>query len=185
MFCTHDYVVDVGKVCNDVEHFVPYQVKTPGGRIVYIYIKKRGTVPKCGDCKTKLPGIKPSRPRERCTMSKRLKTVNRAYGGTRCHKCVRNRLWSWHGARRPKWLEREFTDRKVRGSNPPSATRLPLSRLGQPGGIPALVLPSGNMAARHRKGATAERFLSAILSFANADEPVGFYGPTHSAAPTI
>ncbi|KAG5442562.1 hypothetical protein CRM22_004526 [Opisthorchis felineus] len=68
------------------------KVKTPGGRIVYIYIKKRGTVPKCGDCKTKLPGIKPSRPRERCTMSKRLKTVNRAYGGTRCHKCVRNRV---------------------------------------------------------------------------------------------
>ncbi|TPP58253.1 Large subunit ribosomal protein L34e [Fasciola gigantica] len=67
-------------------------VKTPGGRVVYIYVKKRGTFPKCGDCKTKLPGIKPSRPRERASMSKRLKTVNRAYGGTRCHKCVRNRV---------------------------------------------------------------------------------------------
>ncbi|KAG5449301.1 hypothetical protein CSKR_100613 [Clonorchis sinensis] len=55
-------------------------------------------------------------------------------------------------------LERERTDRKVRGSNPASASRLPLSRLGQPGSIPALVLPSGGMAARHRKGATAERF---------------------------
>ncbi|KER33217.1 hypothetical protein T265_00906 [Opisthorchis viverrini] len=59
----------------------------------------------------------------------------------------------------PKWLEREFTDRKVRDSNPTSASRLALSRLGQPGSIPALVLPSGGMAARHRKGATAERFL--------------------------
>ncbi|KER23900.1 hypothetical protein T265_08319 [Opisthorchis viverrini] len=29
--------------------------------------------------------------------------------------------------------------------------------LGQPGSIPDLVLPSGGMAARHRKGATAER----------------------------
>ncbi|KER23319.1 hypothetical protein T265_08765 [Opisthorchis viverrini] len=48
----------------------------------------------------------------------------------------------------------------VRGSSPTSATRLPLSRLGQPGSIPALVLPSGGMAARHRKGATAEGFLS-------------------------
>ncbi|KAG5450743.1 hypothetical protein CSKR_108951 [Clonorchis sinensis] len=56
-------------------------------------------------------------------------------------------------------LERERTDRKVCGSNPASASRLPLSRLGQPGSIPALVLPSGGMAARHRKGATAERFL--------------------------
>ncbi|KAG5441692.1 hypothetical protein CSKR_103172 [Clonorchis sinensis] len=60
-------------------------------------------------------------------------------------------------ARWPKWSEREFTGRKVRGSNPTSASRLPLSRLGQPGSIPALVLPSGGMAARHRKGATAER----------------------------
>ncbi|KER25926.1 hypothetical protein T265_06730 [Opisthorchis viverrini] len=67
-------------------------------------------------------------------------------------------------SRWPKWLECEFTDRKVRGSNPTSATRLPLSRLGQPGSIPALVLPSGGMAARHRKGATAERFLSFFLS---------------------
>ncbi|KER29428.1 hypothetical protein T265_03993 [Opisthorchis viverrini] len=30
-------------------------------------------------------------------------------------------------ARWSKWLEREFTDRKVRGSNPTSATRLPLA----------------------------------------------------------
>ncbi|KER24060.1 hypothetical protein T265_08192 [Opisthorchis viverrini] len=61
------------------------------------------------------------------------------------------------GARWTKWLEREFTDRKVRGSNPTSATRLPLSRLRQPGSIPALVPPSCGMAARHRKGATAGR----------------------------
>ncbi|KAG5444487.1 hypothetical protein CSKR_101833 [Clonorchis sinensis] len=43
------------------------------------------------------------------------------------------------GARRPKWLERELTDRKIRGSNPTSAFRIPLSRLGQPGSIPALL----------------------------------------------
>ncbi|KER22682.1 LOW QUALITY PROTEIN: hypothetical protein T265_14800 [Opisthorchis viverrini] len=52
------------------------------------------------------------------------------------------------GSRWFKWLEREFTDREVRGTNPSSASRHPLSRLGQPGGIPALVLPSGCMAAR-------------------------------------
>ncbi|KAG5446073.1 hypothetical protein CSKR_103847 [Clonorchis sinensis] len=56
-----------------------------------------------------------------------------------------------------QWLEREFTDRKVRGSNPTSVSRLPLSRLGQSGSIPALVLPLGGMAATHRKGVTAER----------------------------
>ncbi|KER31964.1 hypothetical protein T265_01897 [Opisthorchis viverrini] len=57
-----------------------------------------------------------------------------------------------------KWLEREFTD-KIRGSNPTYATRLPLSRLTQPGSIPALVPPSCGMTAKHRKGATAEREL--------------------------
>ncbi|KAG5441168.1 hypothetical protein CSKR_102735 [Clonorchis sinensis] len=54
-------------------------------------------------------------------------------------------------ARWLKWLEREFTDRKFHGSNPTSASRLPQSRLGQPSSIPALVLPSGGMEARHQK----------------------------------
>ncbi|KAG5447262.1 hypothetical protein CSKR_108639 [Clonorchis sinensis] len=66
----------------------------------------------------------------------------------------------FQGARWLKWLERKFAARKVRGSNPTSASRLPLSRLGQPGSIPALVLPSGSMAARHRKGVTAEQSVS-------------------------
>ncbi|KAG5450463.1 hypothetical protein CSKR_105125 [Clonorchis sinensis] len=62
-----------------------------------------------------------------------------------------------------QWLQSEFTARKVLGSNPTSASRLPLSRLGQPVSIPALVHPSDGMAARHRKGVTAERFFSEIL----------------------
>ncbi|KAG5452513.1 hypothetical protein CSKR_103318 [Clonorchis sinensis] len=35
-----------------------------------------------------------------------------------------------HWARWPEWLEREFTDRKVRGSNPTSTSRLPCLGLG-------------------------------------------------------
>ncbi|KAG5442752.1 hypothetical protein CSKR_104249 [Clonorchis sinensis] len=66
------------------------------------------------------------------------------------------------GARWPNWLEPEFTDRKGRGSNRTSASRLPPSRLGQLDSIPALVQPSGGMAARHRKGATAERLFFQI-----------------------
>ncbi|KER21579.1 hypothetical protein T265_15055 [Opisthorchis viverrini] len=62
------------------------------------------------------------------------------------------------GARWLRWLEREFTYRKVRVSNPTSDSRLLLPRLGQPSSIPALVLPSGGMAARHRRGVTAERY---------------------------
>ncbi|KAG5441561.1 hypothetical protein CSKR_111412 [Clonorchis sinensis] len=65
-------------------------------------------------------------------------------------------------ARWLKWLEREFTGRKVHVSTPTSASRLPLSGLGQPGGI--LVLPSGSMASRHRNGFTAERSFFLVCS---------------------
>ncbi|KAH9361686.1 hypothetical protein HPB48_005161 [Haemaphysalis longicornis] len=69
-----------------------YISKTPGGKLVYLYLKKPGSVPKCGDCKLKLRGITPARPRELSALSKRHKTVTRTYGGSRCGKCVRNRI---------------------------------------------------------------------------------------------
>ncbi|KAG5442703.1 hypothetical protein CSKR_108010 [Clonorchis sinensis] len=49
------------------------------------------------------------------------------------------------GSETVKWLESKFTDRSVRRSNPSAALRLPLSRFGQHGSIPALVLPSSGM----------------------------------------
>ncbi|KER28386.1 hypothetical protein T265_04769 [Opisthorchis viverrini] len=73
-------------------------------------------------------------------------------------KITKQEPLSRHVARCLRWLERGFTNRKVRGLNPTYAPQLFLSGLGQPGGIPALVLPSGSMAARHRKGVTDEQF---------------------------
>ncbi|KAN0061799.1 60S ribosomal protein L34A [Thecaphora frezii] len=67
-------------------------VKTPGGRLVYHHTKKLPTSPKCGDCHVALPGVKSLRPREYANVSKRLKTVQRAYGGSRCANCVRTRV---------------------------------------------------------------------------------------------
>src|SRR5207248_1274511 len=32
-------------------------IKTPGGNLRYLHIKKRGSAPRCGDCKMKLPGV--------------------------------------------------------------------------------------------------------------------------------
>lgn len=32
-------------------------IKTPGGKLRYLHIKKRGSPPKCGDCGIKLPGV--------------------------------------------------------------------------------------------------------------------------------
>lgn len=67
-------------------------VKTPGGKLVYHHKRKPGTVPKCGDCGTALIGIKARRPREFANISKRQKTVQRAYGGSRCANCVHDRI---------------------------------------------------------------------------------------------
>ncbi|KAG5451169.1 hypothetical protein CSKR_102663 [Clonorchis sinensis] len=84
-----------------------------------------------------------------------------------------------------QWLRRQLTDQRVRGSNPTSTYRLPLSRfgqpdsipalvppsvcmaarLGQPGSIPALVFPSGSMAVRQRKVFIAGRLLLLLLLF--------------------
>lgn len=35
-------------------------IKTPGGELRYLHIKKKGTAPKCGDCGSKLAGVSPS-----------------------------------------------------------------------------------------------------------------------------
>jgi large subunit ribosomal protein L34e len=41
--------------------------KTPGGRVTYQYVKKLGTVPKCGDCGVNILGVPAVRPKEvRC-----------------------------------------------------------------------------------------------------------------------
>jgi ribosomal protein L34E len=34
-----------------------FRVKTPGGRLVYQYIHKRGSGVKCGDCGKKIHGV--------------------------------------------------------------------------------------------------------------------------------
>ncbi|KER33102.1 hypothetical protein T265_00995 [Opisthorchis viverrini] len=90
-----------------------------------------------------------------------------------------------------RWLEREFIDRKVRDSNSTSASRLPLSRLRQPGSIPALVLPSG----RWQLGiATAERLLvsssgdnvfsfQAVVGFSPPDVLLGSEDPSEENGP--
>ncbi|XP_077999009.1 large ribosomal subunit protein eL34-like [Glandiceps talaboti] len=66
--------------------------KTPGGKLVYLYTKKKGAIPSCGDCKRKLFGIKPARPKQLMSMSKTKKHVTRTYGGSRCGTCVRQRI---------------------------------------------------------------------------------------------
>ncbi|KAF1816541.1 60S ribosomal protein L34-B-like protein [Eremomyces bilateralis CBS 781.70] len=67
-------------------------IKTPGGELRYLHIKKRGTAPKCGDCGEKLAGVPALRPHEYAQISRPKKTVQRAYGGSRCANCVKDRV---------------------------------------------------------------------------------------------
>ncbi|KAH7730990.1 60S ribosomal protein L34 [Aphelenchoides avenae] len=66
--------------------------KTPGGRNVYLYRKKSGNVPKCGDTGVPLKGIRAARPRKLSKLTKRLKTVTRTYGGCLSPQAVRQRI---------------------------------------------------------------------------------------------
>eukprot|EP00499_Haloplacidia_sp_CaronLabIsolate_P008649 CAMPEP_0196774820 /NCGR_PEP_ID=MMETSP1104-20130614/3647_1 /TAXON_ID=33652 /ORGANISM="Cafeteria sp., Strain Caron Lab Isolate" /LENGTH=115 /DNA_ID=CAMNT_0042144983 /DNA_START=69 /DNA_END=416 /DNA_ORIENTATION=+ len=67
-------------------------VKTPGGRMTIQYSVKKASSPICGDCGTKLPGLPVMRPKEYKRLAKSQRTVSRAYGGSRCSKCVQDRI---------------------------------------------------------------------------------------------
>ena len=66
-------------------------VKTPGGKLAGHYAKKKRAGPKCGDCKKSLPGIKHLNSFAYKNTHKRERTVSRAYVGSRCANCVRQR----------------------------------------------------------------------------------------------
>lgn len=67
-------------------------VRTPGGKLVYHYLKKKASGPKCGDCGYKLTGIPALRPREYSRIRKSQRTVARAYGGSRCGGCTKKKI---------------------------------------------------------------------------------------------
>ena len=68
--------------------------RTPGKRIVYLYTKKVGKASKsaCGVCPGRLRGVRAVRPKVLMRLSKTKKHVSRAYGGSMCAKCVRDRI---------------------------------------------------------------------------------------------
>jgi large subunit ribosomal protein L34e len=69
-----------------------YSVKTPGNKLVAQYITKRGSIPKCGDCQLPLQGLKAQRTLTLKWAKKRERRVSRAYGGSQCAQCVRQRI---------------------------------------------------------------------------------------------
>ncbi|XP_010932825.1 large ribosomal subunit protein eL34 [Elaeis guineensis] len=69
-------------------------VKTPGGKLVYQYTKKRASGPKCPVTGKRIQGIPRLRPAEykRSRLSRNRRTVNRAYGGVLSGSAVRERI---------------------------------------------------------------------------------------------
>merc|ERR1711939_294611 len=68
------------------------KVKTPGGVLTFHKVAKRASKIKCGDCGNALQGLPCVRPMEYARIAKNKMRVARAYGGSRCATCVRQRI---------------------------------------------------------------------------------------------
>jgi large subunit ribosomal protein L34e len=64
-------------------------VKTPGGRVVVHYRKRKPGKAKCGSCRALLKGVPRERPYKMRSMAKTKKRPERPYGGVLCSKCMR------------------------------------------------------------------------------------------------
>jgi large subunit ribosomal protein L34e len=69
---------------------------TSGSRVVVQYVQKRGHGPRAPhegcDCGKRINGIAQLRPYHYKKLSRRQKTVSRAYGGVLCGGCVKSRI---------------------------------------------------------------------------------------------
>ncbi|XP_051017337.1 60S ribosomal protein L34-like [Acomys russatus] len=65
-----------------------------GNRIVYLYNKKVGKAPQsaCGVCPGRLRGVCAVKPKVLMKLSKTKKHISRAYSGSMCAKCDRDRI---------------------------------------------------------------------------------------------
>ncbi|ORM41261.1 60S ribosomal protein L34-A [Babesia sp. Xinjiang] len=97
-------------------------VKTPGGRLVVQRRVKVAQGPKCGDCKCRLAGIAALRPHLYRTLKKRERTVSRAYGGVRCHTCVKDRIIRAFLKEEQKSLKKAIEEREAKNAAAAKAT---------------------------------------------------------------
>ena len=87
-------------------------VRVPGGKLAFHYIGQTAQPMRCGDCGCKLAGIPCVRPAALHRLSKRQKHVTRAYGGSRCAKCVRERILRAFLLEEQKIVKRVLRQRK-------------------------------------------------------------------------
>jgi len=66
------------------------QRRTPGGRTVVHYRKRKPSKAKCGSCGALLKGVPRERPYKMMRMAKTKKRPERPYGGVLCSRCMRS-----------------------------------------------------------------------------------------------
>ena len=67
-------------------------VKTPGGRTVIHYKKRKPGKAKCASCGAVLAGVARARPFHMRQMAKTKKRPTRPYGGNLCSRCMRKAI---------------------------------------------------------------------------------------------
>jgi len=67
-------------------------VKTPGGKTVLHYRKRKSAKPQCGACGKVLPGVARGRITDIKKMSKTERRPERPFGGALCSECMRMHL---------------------------------------------------------------------------------------------
>ena len=68
------------------------KVKTPGGKTVMHYRRRKPNAAKCGSCGAVLKGIARERPYKMRKMAKSKKRPTRPYAGVLCSKCLKAKL---------------------------------------------------------------------------------------------
>lgn len=74
--------------------------KTPGGRTVRQFKKRKPSKPKCSKCGKILPGVPRERPYKMQRMAKTKKRPERPFGGVLCTACMRRAIIA--KSRKPK-----------------------------------------------------------------------------------
>jgi large subunit ribosomal protein L34e len=82
----------VGRHCYNTKQHAAKAVRTPGGKLKAQRLYKTAKGPKCSDCKNALQGIKHVKSSQYHALKKRERTVSRAYGGSCCAGCVKQRI---------------------------------------------------------------------------------------------
>ncbi len=68
------------------------KVKTPGGRTVTHYRKRKPAKAKCASCKAPLKGVPRERPYKIKRLAKTKKRPERPFGGVLCSRCARKKI---------------------------------------------------------------------------------------------